>query len=77
MRVLGLFAFIGENLTAENIHSIGKVILVQKSFAKVLGIAVIESSSSDIRLVTVNDNVLGEIVVSASVKRKRLPLDLR
>ena len=47
MLVLGLFAFIGENLTTENIHSIGKVILVQKSFAKVLGIAVIESSFSD------------------------------
>ena len=50
MRVLGLFAFIAENLTTENVHSIGKVTLVQKSFAKVLGIAVRESSFSDNRL---------------------------
>ena len=44
---LGLFAFVAENLTTENVQSTGKVTLVQKSFAKVLGIAVWESSFSN------------------------------
>jgi hypothetical protein len=46
-------------------------------FAKVLGMAVIESSFSNTRLVTANETVEGDIIASASVKRKRLPLDLR
>lgn len=72
-----MFAFIAENLTTENVQKRGKVTLVQKSFAKVLGIAVIESSFSDNYLFTANNKVDEEISLSASVKRKRSPLDLK
>jgi hypothetical protein len=66
-----LFALIAENLTTENVQGIGKMALVQKSFAKVLGIAVIESSFSDNYRFTANNKVDEEISLSASVKRKR------
>lgn len=68
---------IAENLTTENVQSIGKVALVQKSFAKVLGIAVLESSFSDNYRFTTKNKVDEEISISASVKRKRSSLDLK